>query len=474
MRNYTHSDKVPEKRVEKCVWQNAIESAGGRMLQILINSGANVNQHLLDGSTPLLLAIERNKTETVLEMLQAGAAPSPPGKYFYRPLELAVEHRNVTVVRLLLKYAAIVFDPTAKGMDLFRLALSQDLPFLENQPAQFPQGYDSDEKNEDDKDIDENELLKWEGSIIGRLLQAYLDCPTSTEEFASILKYAITQRKLDVAEQLLVERHKRTSDIRLDDILLVVRAVIRNGRLLTPSVIEYLSKFELLRLDPLTEAIRWGNTGVLRQIFEEYLMIKTPQAFLRPLEDACKFGLPTRAPMTFFDESSVYSGVGRLVLEWCLLTKMHTKPPSPKTRQASYIRELLLQSYDSTPDVKPWFPFPWLTIDRLLAINRFAYDSGWKILNNALQKGMRPIDMSPSICMILKETHLTGSVTLSQINEFSSPIVSLLDMYPLEVDHALQQLDSVTYGIESCEPHPPMNFHCRQLRLWLSDIADAA
>jgi len=78
------------------------------IVRLLIEGGANVNARVAKDAkgksnqwTPLLLAISYNRAGIVSELLQRGADPNLPDARGITPLQLAREHNNDAIVKLL-------------------------------------------------------------------------------------------------------------------------------------------------------------------------------------------------------------------------------------------------------------------------------------------------------------------------------------------------------------------------------------
>jgi ankyrin repeat protein len=73
---------------------------------MLIAHGAKIEQRDLQGSTPLFLAVERNRSKMVALLLESGAKPDVPGRSGVSPLAAAAFNGSDAIVDLLLREGA--------------------------------------------------------------------------------------------------------------------------------------------------------------------------------------------------------------------------------------------------------------------------------------------------------------------------------------------------------------------------------
>ncbi len=82
----------------------------------------SVNQRGGWNSTPLHVAIYRERPEEVRVLLDAGADPNAEGEYGERPLQVAVNCGNAEIVERLLRAGADVKLLDEKGLNTFQVA----------------------------------------------------------------------------------------------------------------------------------------------------------------------------------------------------------------------------------------------------------------------------------------------------------------------------------------------------------------
>jgi ankyrin repeat protein len=92
------------------------------VVDILVRGGANVNERSLRGNTPLLDAIEAGQSRLVPRLLAAGADPNAATVRGSLPLHLAIDRSDESLVRALLAAGADPDVPDARGVTARALA----------------------------------------------------------------------------------------------------------------------------------------------------------------------------------------------------------------------------------------------------------------------------------------------------------------------------------------------------------------
>ena len=93
-------------------------------MSILIKAGADVNARGNMGMTPLNLAVKRDRTDCVQDLLQAKADINARDKYGNTPLYEAVIQRNTDMLTLLLEHGADANIRDKYGQTLLQMAES--------------------------------------------------------------------------------------------------------------------------------------------------------------------------------------------------------------------------------------------------------------------------------------------------------------------------------------------------------------
>uniref|UniRef100_A0A4W5QZM4 Ankyrin repeat and SOCS box containing 2a, tandem duplicate 1 n=1 Tax=Hucho hucho TaxID=62062 RepID=A0A4W5QZM4_9TELE len=116
----------------------ACESGNAEIVVMLLNHGAVVNKHCIQGCTALQEAVSRNNVEICEILVQAGAKLSPTNMYGIAPLFTAAQSGHVETLRFLIKHGADINSEASDGAtalyeaakngheDIVELLLSQD------------------------------------------------------------------------------------------------------------------------------------------------------------------------------------------------------------------------------------------------------------------------------------------------------------------------------------------------------------
>uniref|UniRef100_A0A8C7IDW1 Ankyrin repeat and SOCS box containing 2 n=1 Tax=Oncorhynchus kisutch TaxID=8019 RepID=A0A8C7IDW1_ONCKI len=116
----------------------ACESGNAEIVVMLLNHGAVVNKHCIQGCTALQEAVSRNNVEICEILVQAGAKLSPTNMYGIAPLFTAAQSGHEETLRFLIKQGADINSEASDGAtalyeaakngheDIVELLLSQD------------------------------------------------------------------------------------------------------------------------------------------------------------------------------------------------------------------------------------------------------------------------------------------------------------------------------------------------------------
>ncbi|XP_055741266.1 ankyrin repeat and SOCS box protein 2-like [Salvelinus fontinalis] len=116
----------------------ACESGNAEIVVMLLNHGAVVNKHCIQGCTALQEAVSRNNVEICEILVQAGAKLSPTNMYGIAPLFTAAQSGHEETLRFLIKHGADINSEASDGAtalyeaakngheDIVELLLSQD------------------------------------------------------------------------------------------------------------------------------------------------------------------------------------------------------------------------------------------------------------------------------------------------------------------------------------------------------------
>ena len=86
---------------------SACEESNAEMVALLLNHGAPVNVHCIQGWTPLQEAVCRNNVEICEMLVQAGARLTPANVYGISPLFTAAQSGQVATLRFLIKHGTL-------------------------------------------------------------------------------------------------------------------------------------------------------------------------------------------------------------------------------------------------------------------------------------------------------------------------------------------------------------------------------
>lgn len=103
----------------------AVNSGSMDIVKLLINAGANVNQHDLGQCTPLHWACVKGDLKMAELLLQSGANPNAQDLAYSTPLHEAVRKNHLSMTRLLLKYDAKFDVPDLSGSTALDAAIDK-------------------------------------------------------------------------------------------------------------------------------------------------------------------------------------------------------------------------------------------------------------------------------------------------------------------------------------------------------------
>lgn len=106
---------------------SAVENSKGSV-ELLINSGANINARDIYGNTPLLVAILKKDTATAALLLEKGANPNVKNNYGETPIMLAAKNNDIVLVKLLVAKGVSINSKDGKGNPVLIEAVNKNSP----------------------------------------------------------------------------------------------------------------------------------------------------------------------------------------------------------------------------------------------------------------------------------------------------------------------------------------------------------
>ncbi len=196
----------------------AVDSGHGRLLQLLIESGANVNHRCAcsgwmgGGYTALAMAVFKDQAEIADVLLNAGATVNVHSNMGVTPLMIAAEKgRSSVVVALLAKGA----DPTARDQE-GNTALMNGVDKIETVRALLASGAVIDAKNEMGVTPLMHAIAKGQVDVAVVLLDAGANVNARSGAGRTPLMFAVRRGWIDAA-RLLLKRGARVNDRDEDD-----------------------------------------------------------------------------------------------------------------------------------------------------------------------------------------------------------------------------------------------------------------
>lgn len=192
---------------------SAVESGRGRLVRLLIDSGANVNHRcacsgwLSGGYTPLAMAVQRDRTAIADMLLTAGADANVPTRDGTTPLMIAAERANLAVVVALLAKST---DPNAHDLK-GNTALIKGVDRIETVQALLASGAVVDARNEDGVTPLMAAVARGQADVAGVLLDAGAIVNVKNKAGRTPLMVAVRNGRVDTA-RLLLQRNARLND----------------------------------------------------------------------------------------------------------------------------------------------------------------------------------------------------------------------------------------------------------------------
>ncbi|MGV3613136.1 MAG: ankyrin repeat domain-containing protein [Fluviicola sp.] len=126
-RDILNSENVNNQLNGKSILQHAMECDCIEIIYFIIDLGVNVNQTFSEGSTPLIVACEKNNYDLVEYLLKKEADPNTTNKNHMTAIWYTALDENETLVKLLMSYGANPFVDSGNGMSTYDAAKQMDL-----------------------------------------------------------------------------------------------------------------------------------------------------------------------------------------------------------------------------------------------------------------------------------------------------------------------------------------------------------
>ena len=192
---------------------SAVESGRSRLVQFLIESGANVNHlcacsgWLSGGYTPLAMALQKDRAEIAELLLKAGADVNLPTRDGATPLMIAAKSGNHAMVVTLLAKGA---DPNARDQK-GNIALLEGVDWIETVRALLASGAVVDARNEDGVTPLMAAVARGQADVAGVLLDAGAIVNVKNKAGLTPLMVAVRNGQVEAA-RLLLQRRARLND----------------------------------------------------------------------------------------------------------------------------------------------------------------------------------------------------------------------------------------------------------------------